>query len=77
MCFWISWYPGATGSPVLISPDDSDTSGPYLLLQVSLCLCPAEHPFAILDNTTLRRDWNFDLRLLQVSLRIQSVDLEL
>ena len=43
----------------MFSPDDSDTSGPYLLLQVSLCLCPVEHPFAILENSTLRRDWHF------------------
>ena len=40
----------------LISPDDSDTSGPCLLLQVSLCFRPVEHLFAILENSTLRRD---------------------
>ena len=60
-----------------ISPDDSEISDPYLLLQVSLCICPTEHPFAILENSTLRRDWNFDLCLHQVSLVIQPVDLKL
>ena len=35
--------------------------GPYLLLQVSLCLRHVEHSSAIFENSTLRRDWNFDL----------------
>ena len=43
-----------------ISADDSEISDPCLLLQVSLCSCPLEHPFAILENSALRRDWNFD-----------------
>ena len=43
----------------LISPDDSETSDLYLLLQVLLCLWTVEHPFSILENSTLRRDWNF------------------
>ena len=32
--------------------------------------------FAILENSTLRQDWNFDLCLHQISLTIQPVDLE-
>ena len=58
-------YPSATSSPDVFSHDDLDTYGPYLLLQDFLCLCPAEHPFAILENPTLRRDeselstWSF------------------
>ena len=47
------------------------------LLQVLPCLWTVEHPFEILKNSTLRRDWNFDLRLHQVSLIIQPVDLKL
>ena len=58
----------------IFSPD-SETSDLYLLLQVFPCLCPVEHPFAIPENSTLRRDWNFLRR--QVSLRIQLVDLKL
>ena len=63
--FWIS-LASKCWSPVLFFLDNSDTSGPYLLLQVSLCLRPIEHLFAILENSKLRRDWNFDLRLHQV-----------
>ena len=59
------------------SHDNSETSDPCLLLQVFLCLWTVEHPFATLENSTLRRDWNFDLRLHQVSLTIQPVDSKL
>ena len=51
------------------SPDDSGTSGLYLSLQGPLCLNPVEHPFAIRENSTLCRDWNFVLILRQVSWR--------
>ena len=73
------WYPVATSSPVHMI-DLSwrfKTSDLYLLLQVSLCLWTVEHPLAILENSTLRRDWNFDLCLHQSSLKIQPVDLKL
>ena len=43
---------------------------------VLLCLWTVEHPFAILENSTLRQDWNFDLCLHQISLTIQPVGLE-
>ena len=54
-----------------ILPADSESSGPCPLPQVSLCWITVEHLFAILENPTLRRDWNFDLRLHQASLIIQ------
>ena len=57
------------------SLDDSVTCGLFLSIQIRLCFNPVEHPFAILENSTLRRDWFFFLR--QVSLNIQSVDLRL
>ena len=34
---------------------------------------PGEHLFAILENSTLRRDWNFFFFFRQVSLNFQSV----
>ena len=70
--------PHATSSPCKFSPDDSGTSGLYLSLQVLQGKNPEEHPFAILENSTLRRDWNFFFFFLrQVSLSTQSVDLRL
>ena len=60
----------------MISHDDSETSDLYLPLQILLCLWTVEHPVAILENSTLRRDGNFDLCLYQVSMTIQPVDLE-
>ena len=42
--------------PCKISPDDSSTSGLHLSLQVSLYSNPVEYLFAILENSTLRRD---------------------
>ena len=39
--------------------ESSGVPGLLLSRQVSLYLRPAEHLFAILENSTLRRDWNF------------------
>ena len=58
----------------LQSPDNSGVPGVFLSRQVSLNIHPVEHPFAILENSTLRPDWNFFFFLRQVSLNIQSVD---
>ena len=55
----------------------SGVPGRYQSRQVSLDRHPVKHPFAILENSTLRRDWNFVLILRHVSLNIHSVDLRL
>ena len=53
----------------LISSKASETADLGLLLHKStLCFWTVEHPFWHLANSTLRRDWNFDLCLHQVSL---------
>ena len=59
------------------SRDNSGIPGLCLLWQVFLYRHPVKQPFAILENSTLRRDWNFVLILRQVSLNIHSVDLRL
>ena len=58
------------------SPENSGIPGLYLSRQVSLNRHRVEHPFAILENSTLRRDWNFVVILRQVSLSIQFCRLE-
>ena len=44
---------------------DSETSDPSPLPQVTLCCWTVEHLFANLEDSLLRRDWNFDLWLHQ------------
>ena len=50
--------------------DSSSVPGLLLSRQVSLYLRPVEHLFAILENSTLRRHWNF---LRQVSLNLTNL----
>ena len=60
-----------------IRPADSETSDPCPLPKSFPVLVASWHPFAILEDSTLRRDWNFDMCLHQASLIIQPVDLKL
>ena len=48
-----------------LAPGNSEIPGLYLLRQVSLYRRPVKHPFAILENSTLRRDRNFFFRVLR------------
>ena len=50
--------------------DSSGVPGVLLSRQVSLCIRPAKHLFAILENSTLPHDWNF---LRQVSLNLTNL----